>query len=81
MYTKGEWRVSCKKNLYGDEYSAVNSGDEMIAVVSGFGHKANAQLIVSAPRMARFIGKIVEQDGWLNQDDFIEATKIVAEGK
>ncbi len=55
-YTKREWKVSCRKNVYGDECYAINSGDEMIAIVSGFGHKANAQLIASAPKMAKLLG-------------------------
>ena len=63
MYTKGDWRVSCRKNLYGDEYSAVNSGDEMIAVISGFGHKANAQLIALSPKMAGLLKELADWDG------------------
>lgn len=59
-YTKGEWKVSCRKNVYGDECYAINSGDEMIAIISGFGHKANAQLIASAPLLYEALKAIIK---------------------
>lgn len=39
--------------------------------------KANAQLIAQSPRMAEFIEKVVKQNGWLNQADFLEAKAII----
>lgn len=60
-YTKGEWEVDCKQNAYGDDCLAIKSGDAMVAIIAGFGQLADAQLIVSAPKLYEFVREMAEQ--------------------
>ncbi len=73
--TKGDWKRFVGIYKRQDLHEVVVTGDS--EVVAYTDTEANAYLIARSPRMAGFIKKIVKQDGWLNQEDLVEAKAII----